>query len=146
MIGMSENSAPLWLKVMAVVSAIALAAGYVVFRKDNADQARRNYEQNAKTDTADSPDPEDTPETIGFEEDRPIMSGSKSSILVPQKKPTEEQVRRAVMSSSKSGLIIPLEDVSEKEDEAEEAPPRVLLPSSKSIDRILRVPPATEEP
>lgn len=140
---MSEKSAPLWLKVTAVLTAAGLAAGYVTFRKNNAEQAQRESRK-APISNSEAPDDE-LPDPEVLEVHRAIMSSSKSAAIVLPEEMTPD-FDRALMSSSKSGFIIPLDEIPDKEPTPEKKP-RTLLPSSKSlIDSVFRKAPVTEEP
>ena len=153
---MSETSAPIWLKVMAVLTATALGGGYVAYRKASADKANQSPPP-AQQAAAENAPPEETPA-----EDRTVMSGSKSGAAT-----IDEPVLREIMSSSKSAIIIPLEQPKQESDrpllsgsksalvfppeeeqpEYPEKKQRTLLPGSKSIiDPAFRKEPLPEEP
>ena len=146
---MKGKAALLWPKILAVVCSIALGAGYVGWRKHQADKAAEQAAKQA--------------EAI---KELHLMVGSKSpgGDLIPSLKdlnldldfadPPEEDpasVERALMSSSKSGPAITLDDdqIQELLRQAQEAgnlegspevgeTPRTLMPSSKVISGLFK--------
>lgn len=127
MVDMSEKSTPLWIKVVTVVIAIGLASGYIVYRNNMTTPSSSNA--GSPKDSAELANEDAEPP----EADPAIFSSSKSEVL-PLMEMTPE-LRRALMSSSKSGLILPLHK--EEEDQAQQNPPRTIMPSSKSGRAIL---------
>lgn len=147
---MNGKTAPLWPKILAVVCSIALAAGYVGWRKHQADKAA---EQAAKQAEA--------------VKELHLMVGSKSPgrdvitsleslgedvIIIDDPSDLEELgMDRTLMSSSKSGPAITLDDdqIQELLRQAQEAgnlegspevgeTPRTLMPSSKVISGLFK--------
>lgn len=155
---MSESSAPIWVKVMALLTATALGGGYIAYRKISAEKANQTRQSPppAQQAAAEDAPPGETPA-----EDRTVMSGSKSGaatieeipilrdlmsssksgIIIPQEVPKQES-NRLLLSGSKSALVFPQEEV---QPEDQEKKPRTLLPGSKSTDSILK-PLLPEEP
>lgn len=129
MLGMSEKTAPLWLKLTAVITATALAGGFVAYRTIHANQVKR---------VADSPtEKAKEPENSGAKPEREMMSSSKSTIAMPYEQYIRQQeaTQREIISSSKSIIITP-ENIVPKEK-----PARMVLSGSKSA---ILVPPSED--
>ena len=128
MVGMSEKSAPLWLKVLTVIIAVGLASGYVVYRKNMAKPPLAAEQESS------NPTQEAIEETVPDESPVIIMGSSKSGAINIEEMTPE--IRRALMSSSKSGLVLPLPEEKE-EGQAQQKPERTIMPSSKYAPTIL---------
>ncbi|MEP4077684.1 hypothetical protein [Haloferula sp.] len=159
---MSKEGSPLAVKVLAVVSAVALGAGYVAWKDGQAKNARiealekrvAEWEEvnedvtfivgskspgrdvlNFETLGGDS----EVVEIPGIPSQAPMMPGSKSAmILTPE--PDDEKAIKQLMSGSKWGPIVP--PVAEEE----ETPPELLIPSSKSLSPIFDIQREVEKP
>ncbi|MFK7849805.1 MAG: hypothetical protein AB8D78_02405, partial [Akkermansiaceae bacterium] len=116
---MSEKSVPLWLKALAVLSAIVLATAYIAYRDRLANTPSEDLtnQDSLATETEEPKANSEDPQPI-------IMSSSKSEMIPLEMTP---ELRRALMSSSKSGLVIPLPETEEEvEEPAQQKLPRTV--------------------
>lgn len=150
-----KAAAPLWPKIVAVIFSIALAAGYVGWRKHQADKAAALAAENAQ---------QDSQEAV---KDMTLMLSSKSAgpdiqfiDLEDGEDPSE--IGKILMSSSKSDRAISLNEeeiqkllqqaaeVNESGDwgdpPSSEEPQRTLMPGSKTIGGHLRLLPEPTQP
>ena len=118
---MSRSVTPLWLRVLAVCSAVVLAGGYVAYRSQRAGAAIKA----ATGSSSNQPDPieESQDEVMTADSGETGRKGPNKRVVLP--------------SSKMGGIVVP--DVANEPSEALEQrlKKRTVLPSSKSIDSIL---------
>lgn len=125
----------MFVRLLVVCCSLGILGGYVWYRQDQAaksaaSNAPLNIEHKSDdTEDADPPPPEDI-ETI-------IMSSSKSGrVIMPGSKSAPMEFDILPINPETQFPVEPSEPEEENDEETQE-PPRVLLPSSKSIDRLL---------
>jgi len=121
----------MWLKAIAVTSAVALGGGYVAWKDAQAKNARIDALEKRIAAWEDA------------ENDVTLMVGSKSPgrdvLNFEQVQIPGIPIDEALMPSSKSGLIFPPDPASNTQD------PAILIPSSKSLSPVFELPEQEQE-
>jgi hypothetical protein len=141
---MKEKTSP-WLKVLALCTAIGLGGTYVWRQQQKAapqtDKTAARLVLSGSKSAVIAPPPLPVDQQVA--KAPTMLPGSKSYLIDPATFPAEEK-KRILMSSSKGGILLsPKIDIDLPSPEKPNAPKqRTLLPGSKSIDPILKVPQA----
>lgn len=149
---MKEKAAPLWPKIAAVVCSVALAGGYVGWRKHQADKTAERASKAQQEETDETPtlmvgsknpgrdliiDFENLSDNEKAEFDRVLMSSSKTMVM-------SEFIELDEVDLNDFGLPIDSTSEAETPDAEAENSPRTLIPSSKRIDAVFRTLPESE--
>ena len=140
---MSEKKSP-WFKAFALCTALGLGGAYVWRQQQKAvPQIDKTAERTVLSGSKSSVIVE-TSLRVDLQVAKPptMLPGSKSYVIDPATFPAEEK-KRILLPGSKGGVIqlVPKIDIELPSPEKPNAPKqRTLLPGSKSIDPILKVP------